>query len=48
MAITPAEAIIDVPAELEEALIKLAPALPAWAVTGSFLDRFTTPADIGN
>lgn len=38
MAITaPAEAIMDVPAELEEALIKLAPALPAWIVTGSFL-----------
>jgi hypothetical protein len=37
MAITPAETIIDVPAELEEALIELAPALPAWAVAGSFL-----------
>ena len=36
MAITPAETI-DVPAELEEALIELAPALPAWAVAGSFL-----------
>ena len=37
MAITPAETILDVPAELEEALIELAPALPAWAVAGSFL-----------
>lgn len=37
MAITPAEIIIDVPAKLEEALIELAPALPAWAVAGSFL-----------
>jgi Taurine catabolism dioxygenase TauD, TfdA family len=37
MAITPAEANIDVPVELEKALIELAPALPAWAVAGSFL-----------
>jgi hypothetical protein len=37
MAITPAEAIIDVPAELEEVLIELAPTLPGWAVAGSFL-----------
>ena len=31
MGITPAEIIIDIPAELEEALIELAPALPASA-----------------
>lgn len=37
MAITTAEAIIDIPAELEEALTELAPALPAWALAGSFL-----------
>lgn len=37
MAITPAETIIYVPVELEEALVELAPALPAWAVAGSFL-----------
>jgi hypothetical protein len=34
---TPAEAITDVPAELEEALTELAPALPPWTVAGSFL-----------
>jgi hypothetical protein len=33
----PAETIIDVPAKLEKALIELAPALPAWALEGSFL-----------
>jgi hypothetical protein len=37
MAITPAETVIDVPAELEKALIELTPALPALAVAGSFL-----------
>jgi hypothetical protein len=33
----PAKTIINVPAELEKALIELAPALPACAVAGSFL-----------
>ena len=37
MTITPAATITDLPAELEEALIELAPALPALAVAGSFL-----------
>lgn len=41
MAITLAETVINVPAELEEALIELAPSLPAWAVSGSFLAAST-------
>lgn len=37
MAVTPAETIITVPPELEEALTELAPGLPAWTLAGSFL-----------
>jgi hypothetical protein len=37
MTITPAATITDVPAELEEALTELAPALPPLTVAGSFL-----------
>jgi hypothetical protein len=37
MAITPAETIISIPPELEEALTERAPALPDWTVAGSFL-----------
>jgi hypothetical protein len=41
MAITPAETVIGFPAELEEALTGLAPALPDWTVAGSFLEGST-------
>jgi hypothetical protein len=41
MTITPAATITDVPAELEEALTELAPALPPWTVAGSFLSGST-------
>lgn len=42
MATTTVQAIIDLPAELEQALTELAPALPPWTVAGSFLAGPTT------